>query len=104
MQLNYTDQLAGLCNNLHTLELICQKYYWPDLNWNILKCVNIYNICYYIKPVRYKLYNSLNFLLLSQRFFTNLIIDFIINMSLCKYQKMVYDFIFLLICQFTKIV
>lgn len=52
VQLNHNNPLTSYFGYLRTLKLVCQKYYWPDLNRDIKKYVNTYDICYYIKPVR----------------------------------------------------
>lgn len=46
VRLNHDDPLASHFGYLRTLELVCQKYYWPGLNRDIKKYVNIYDTCH----------------------------------------------------------
>ena len=98
MRFNYGDPHAGHFGYLHTLELIHQKYYWPGISRDIKKYVDISNTCQRNKSVRHKPYGTLSSLPPARGLFTHLTIDFILNIPPYKYQGMVYDSIFLVIC------
>lgn len=52
--------------------------------------------------MKHKSYSTLNLLTPFRGLFTNLTIDFITDILLCKYQGTVYDSIFLILCQYTE--
>ncbi len=102
MRLNHDNPFASHFSYLRILELVCQKYYWPDIRREIKKYFNKYDTCHRIKRVRHKPYDNLNSLLQLFGLFTDLSIDFITDVPPYKYQRTVYDFVFSVIWRYTK--
>ena len=65
-------------------KLISQKYYWLIFCHDIKTYTKKYNICLALKIVKYKLYNKLKFLLVFTRHLKDLLINFIISLSILK--------------------
>lgn len=102
VHLNHDDLIAGHFGYLRILELMHWKYYWPGINRDIKEYVDTCDTCHRIKSVRYKPYGTLNLLPPSRGPFTDLTMDFIMDMPSCEYQRTVYDSIFLVMCRYTK--
>lgn len=76
-------------------------YYKLGINKNIKSLVNICDKCYQIKSVCYKLYREPNILHFPQIVFTDLTINFIIDMPLLKFHNIMYNSIFMVIYCYT---
>lgn len=86
-----------------TLELLQRKYHWSGMTKDIREYIKIYDKCHRIKSVRYKLLDKFDSLNSPCDAFTDLLMNFIIDKPQFEYHKVVYDLVFLIIDQYTKI-
>ena len=104
VRLNHDDPLAGYFGFARILALIQRKYYWLGMNKDTKSYVNMYDTCHQIKPVCPKPYGEFNALPPPQASFTDLTMDFITDMLPLEFHGIVYDFIFIVMCRYTKLV
>ena len=87
-----------------TLKLIQRKHYWVVCAEQIKTYVRIYNVCQRIKVFRHKSYEKLNFLFLSEVSWKEIFMNFIIDLSSNKRNKVVYDLILVIIDKCIKMI
>ncbi len=68
----------------------------------IREYIETYNTCHRIKPVKHKPYGEFDSLDTLRAPFTDLTMDFIIDMPKCKHLQVVYNSVILIINRYTK--
>ncbi len=68
----------------------------------IREYMEIYNTCHWIKPVKHKPYGKFDFLDTLRAPFTDLTMDFIMDMLKCKHHQVVYNLVIFIINRYTK--
>ena len=77
LQYNHDHILAGHFGQNKTLELVCHRYSWPSLHADVQQFCKFCVTYMWFKPQCYKLCRSLKQLLISERSWNSIFIDFI---------------------------
>ena len=101
---HHDDSLSRHFETQKTLNLIQKKYHWVVCAEQIKTYVRTYNVCQRIKVSRHKSYKKLNFLFIFEVSWKEIFMNFIIDLSSSKRDKVVYDLIFVIIDKCTKMI
>ena len=94
---NDNNSLADHFKYTKTLALIRCKYWWPRMTKQVHEYVMTCTTCCWVKAPRYKPHGLLSSLLSLVDSFTDLMINFIIKLSSCKYKEQVYNLILVIV-------
>ena len=101
---HHDNSLSKHFETQKTLNLIQKKYHWIVCAEQIKTYVRIYNVCQRIKALRHKSYKKLNFLFISEVSWKKIFMNFIIDLSSSKRDKIVYNSILVIIDKCTKMI
>ena len=101
---HHDDPLAGYFRHVWTLELICLKYYWPEMSKEIWTYVHKYTTYCRIKSACHKLYRQLQSLQKPAKPWSNMTMDFITNLLSCNRSGKVYNLILVVMDRYIKMI
>ena len=101
---NHDDFLIEHFDLEKIFDLLQRKYYWIDCDKQTSEYVKICDIYQRIKTFRHKSYDELQFLSISKNFWKKIIMNFVIDLSSSKREKIVYDFIFVIMNRCIKMI
>ena len=84
-------------------ELLNCKYYWKSMIKNVKEYINTCDICQRVKMKRHLSYDKLRLLLQFTDFWKEITTNFITDLSLSKWKKVMYDSIFVIVDHYMKI-
>ena len=87
-----------------TLNLIQKKYHWIVCAKQIKTYVKTYNVCQRIKVSRHKFYEKLSSLLIFKVLWKKIFMNFVIDLSSSKRDKIVYNSILMIVDKYTKMI
>jgi len=103
LRLYYNNSLAGYFGIKKTRTLISRKFYWSRITSDIDKYIRECDICQCNKILRYRLYGELTSLSVSARFWTEISMDFIIELFVSRCGSDIYDAILIVVDRYSKI-
>jgi len=83
-------------------ELLDHKYYWKSMIKNVKEYINTCDICQKVKMKCHLLYDELKSLLRFTDFWKEITMNFITDLSLSKWKKVVYDSILVIVDHYMK--
>ena len=92
-QRHHDNSYANHFNQIRILILLKKQYSWPEIFQKIKKYCDSCIICHRIKFVKHKPHQLIKILSQLQGFWTDVIMDFIIDLSSSDKSKTVFDFI-----------
>ena len=101
---NHDDFLIEHFDFEKIFDFLQKKYYWIDCDKQTNEYVKICDICQRIKTFRHKSYDEFVFLSISKNFWKKIIMNFVIDLSSNKREKIVYDSIFVIMNRCTKMI
>ena len=101
---HHNDLLSKHFEIQKILNLIQKKYYWAVCAKQIKTYVKTYNVCQRIKISRHKSYKKLNSLFISEVSWKKFFMNFVIDLSSSKRDKVIYDSILVIVDKCTKII
>ena len=99
---NHDDPLVGHFRYARTLELIRRKYYWPHMAKEIKVYTKSCTACQQAKPTRHKPYRELQSLQQPWGPYTNILMDFIVQLPPSKCWSKAYNSILVVMDWYTK--
>ena len=85
-----------------TTDLLWRKYYWQKLLKNMKNYVKTCNVCQHMKISCHKFYDELVLLLISQRIWNFIAMNFIVNLLSLNQQSWAYNIILVIINHYIK--
>jgi len=102
-RLYYDNPLAEHFGTKKTKILISRKFYWPRMTSDIDEYIRECNIYQRNKTSRYRFYNKLTSLSVSARFWAEISMNFIIELSVSCCGSDIYDAILIVVDRYSKI-
>ena len=84
------------------INFLWKKYYWQRFFKNMKNYVKTYDICQHMKISHHKFYNELVLLLIFQKVWNFIVMNFIMNLFSLNWQSWTYDVIFVIINYYIK--
>ena len=101
---HYNDVYINYYNYNKTASLLWHKYYWYRLNQNMKKFVKFCFECQKMQAFKYKKYNKMSFLSTLKKSWKHLFMNFITDLSLSLYKKIIYNVILIVMNRFIKMI
>ena len=103
-QRHHDDLYVNHFNQIKILIFLKKQYSWSEIHQKIKKYCDSCITCHKIKFVKYKSHGLMKFLLQFQDFWTDVIMDFIIDLSSSDKSKAVFNFILIVINKYIKMI
>ena len=103
-QQHHDDSRANHFDQIRILIFLKKQYSWPGNFQKIKKYCDSCITCHKIKFPRHKFHELMKLLFQSRGFWTNVIMDFIIDLSLSGKSKTVFDFILIVMNRYIKMI
>ena len=102
MKVNHDDPMGGHSAYARTLENICRKYFWHNMNDEVKKYVSTCDTCQRIKVHRHAPYGKLQPLPIPEGPADLMSMDFITGLPASKHGGQTYDAILVVVDAYTK--
>ena len=102
MRLHHDDLLANYFEFKKTCVLMQKKFYWLKITKDIKEYIKNCDMCQRTKTSHHHFYDEFSSLFVSARSWTKILINFIIEFSLNRYDDDIYDAILIIIDRFSK--
>ncbi len=99
---HHDDSLAKHFDADKIRELLNCKYYWKSMIKNVKEYINTCDICQRVKMKRHLSYDELRSLFWFTDSWKEITMNFITDLSLSKWKKVVYDSIFIIVDHYMK--
>jgi hypothetical protein len=99
---NHDDSYVDHFEHERIFDLLKRKYFWNNMSKNVKKYVDICSTCHRVKFVRHKSYNLLQSLSIFEKSRQDWTMNFIIDLSLSKHKKIVYNSMLMMIDRYIK--
>ena len=99
----YDDSLTKHFDIKKIIALIQKKFFWNCMYKNIENYIKKCNVCQQIKTQHYRSYDEFIKFFISKKFWFEIFMNMIIQLSSSKYNNVVYDSIIIIICKYFKI-